>query len=55
MSFGVLASKDWDLQLVEEILGETDLALYQAKADGRNCVRLAMPTALHNAQGQLVK
>jgi two-component system, cell cycle response regulator len=55
MSFGVLASKDWDLQLVEEILGETDLALYQAKADGRNCVRLAKPTALHNAQGQLVK
>jgi two-component system cell cycle response regulator len=54
MSFGVLASKDWDLQLVDDILGETDLALYQAKADGRNCVRLAKPTALHNAQDQLV-
>jgi two-component system cell cycle response regulator len=55
MSLGVLASRDWDLQLVEEILRETDLALYQAKADGRNCVRVAKPTILCNAQDQLVK
>ena len=43
MSLGVLSSRDWDLQLAEDILVETDLALYQAKADGRNCVRLAKP------------
>ena len=46
MSFGVLATRDWDLQLVEEILVEVDSALYQAKADGRNCVRLAKSTPL---------
>jgi diguanylate cyclase (GGDEF)-like protein len=46
MSFGVLATRDWDLQLVEEILSEADSALYQAKSDGRNCVRLAKSTAL---------
>ena len=46
ISVGVLASRDWELQLIEEILCETDLALYQAKAEGRNCVRLAQPTVL---------
>jgi two-component system, cell cycle response regulator len=46
MSLGVLASRDWDVQLVEEILGEVDLALYQAKGDGRNCVRIAKRTSL---------
>jgi diguanylate cyclase (GGDEF)-like protein len=54
MSLGVLASQEWDLQLVEEILGEADLALYQAKADGRNCVRLAKPKASCDALQQLV-
>jgi two-component system, cell cycle response regulator len=55
MSLGVLASQDWDLQLVEEILSETDAALYQAKADGRNCVRVAKPTIPHIALTQLAK
>jgi two-component system cell cycle response regulator len=41
MSLGVLASRNWDRRVVEEILVETDLALYKAKADGRNCIRLA--------------
>jgi two-component system cell cycle response regulator len=45
MSIGVLASRDWDLRQVEEILGEADSALYQAKANGRNCVRLAQQTS----------
>jgi two-component system, cell cycle response regulator len=44
MSLGALASRDWDLRPVEDILSETDSALYQAKASGRNCVRLAQPT-----------
>jgi two-component system, cell cycle response regulator len=44
MSVGVLSSRDWDLRLVEEILGEVDSALYRAKGAGRNCVRLAEPT-----------
>jgi two-component system, cell cycle response regulator len=52
MSLGVLASRDWDLRLAEEILGRVDLALYQAKADGRNCVKLAKPTAVWEAPHQ---
>jgi two-component system cell cycle response regulator len=55
ISVGVLASRDWDLHFVEEILVEVDSALYQAKADGRNCVRFARPTALRHAPPQLVR
>ena len=47
MSLGVLASQEWDLDLVEEILSETDQALYRAKADGRNCVRLATRSTVY--------
>jgi two-component system cell cycle response regulator len=54
MSLGVLASRDWDLSLAEQVLGEADVALYQAKADGRNCVRFAKPTAVHEAPHGLV-
>ena len=55
MSLGVFASRDWDLQQVEEILRAADSALYQAKADGRNCARLAKPTALCKVPNHLVK
>src|SRR6202140_2975279 len=47
MSLGVLASQEWDLDLVEEILSETDQALYRTKADGRNCVRLATRSTVY--------
>ena len=53
MSLGVLASRDCDLRLVEEILSEVDSALYQAKANGRNCVMLAqltVPYDVHHKQ-----
>jgi len=43
MSLGVLSSRDWGLRPVEELLHEADVALYKAKAAGRNCVRLAGP------------
>ena len=43
MSLGVLSSRDWGLRPVEELLHEADVALYKAKAAGRNCVRLAVP------------
>jgi two-component system, cell cycle response regulator len=55
MSLGVLASRDWDLQLVEEILSEVDQALYRAKDDGRNCVKLAKPPTLSAVPEKLVK
>ena len=43
MSLGVLTSRDWGLRPVEELLQEADVALYKAKAAGRNCVKLASP------------
>jgi len=43
MSFGVLSSADWGVRPVEELLHETDLALYASKAAGRNCCRVANP------------
>jgi two-component system, cell cycle response regulator len=46
MSLGVLATRECDRDLVEQILSETDQALYRAKADGRNCVRLATRSTL---------
>jgi hypothetical protein len=55
MSLGILVSQDWDLQPVEEILVEVDRALYRAKDDGRNCVKLAKPNAVSDLSDQLVK
>jgi two-component system cell cycle response regulator len=55
MSLGVLASEDWDLYLAEEVLSEADVALYKAKAEGRNCVRLAKPNVLHPTSHGLIR
>jgi two-component system, cell cycle response regulator len=41
VSVGVIASRDRDLETVEEFLCEVDRALYSAKTAGRNCSRLA--------------
>jgi two-component system, cell cycle response regulator len=41
MSFGVLSSKDWGARPVEDLLRETDAALYASKAAGRNCCKIA--------------
>lgn len=43
MSFGLLVSGQWGVRPTEELLQETDAALYAAKAAGRNCVRTAKP------------
>lgn len=45
MSFGVLQSADWGPRSVEELLHEADMALYEAKAAGRDCLRIAKPSA----------
>jgi diguanylate cyclase (GGDEF)-like protein len=50
VSVGVLISVDWGLRPVEELLNETDAALYAAKAAGRNCVKLAKPQPSQAAQ-----
>jgi two-component system, cell cycle response regulator len=56
MSVGVLSSRNWDLHLVEEILGEVDAALYLAKGAGRNCVRIAKRTAMSEvSQAKVVR
>ena len=49
MSFGVLSSADWGVRPIEELLHETDSALYASKASGRNCSRIARPDALYAA------
>jgi two-component system cell cycle response regulator len=43
MSFGALLSSEWALKTIEELLHEVDIALYDAKAAGRNCLRVAKP------------
>jgi diguanylate cyclase (GGDEF)-like protein/PAS domain S-box-containing protein len=42
VSLGVLASADWNDPGMDLVLREVDLALYAAKAAGRNCCRLAV-------------
>jgi two-component system, cell cycle response regulator len=43
MSFGVLLSSEWGQKPVEELLHDVDVALYEAKAAGRDCLRMAQP------------
>jgi two-component system, cell cycle response regulator len=56
MSMGVLRSVDWPDLPAGACLGEVDVALYAAKAAGRNCVRVATPpekavvTTLHTPE-----
>jgi two-component system, cell cycle response regulator len=45
MSFGLLLSGEWGLRPIEELLHEVDNALYEAKAAGRNCLRIARSPA----------
>jgi two-component system, cell cycle response regulator len=48
ISSGILLSREWGIRPVEELLREVDLALYDAKAAGRNCVRVAKPNELRD-------
>jgi len=45
MSFGMLLSGEWGKRSIEELLHDVDIALYEAKEAGRNCLRLAHPPA----------
>lgn len=45
MSFGLLLSQEWGFRPLEELLQEADAALYTAKKAGRNCVKVAKPSA----------
>jgi diguanylate cyclase (GGDEF)-like protein/PAS domain S-box-containing protein len=43
ISIGVLPAREWGYPRREDVLREVDVALYAAKADGRNRCKLAMP------------
>lgn len=43
LSLGILQSIDWGQQTVEALLHEADMALYEAKSAGRDCLRIAKP------------
>ena len=45
MSVGLLISQEWGCRPMQELLHETDSALYAAKGAGRNCVKVAKPNA----------
>jgi|GraSoiStandDraft_36_1057302.scaffolds.fasta_scaffold66211_2 diguanylate cyclase (GGDEF)-like protein len=52
MSLGILASTEWGVLPAEELLREADVALYKAKAAGRNCIKLASPQVPPNVPPQ---
>jgi diguanylate cyclase (GGDEF)-like protein/PAS domain S-box-containing protein len=43
ISIGILPAKEWGYPRREDVLREVDVALYAAKADGRDCCRIAVP------------
>jgi two-component system, cell cycle response regulator len=45
VSIGLALSSEFTQSTVEEIMHQADMALYAAKAAGRNCVRVAHPSA----------
>jgi diguanylate cyclase (GGDEF)-like protein len=49
MSFGILQTADWGPRSLEDLLHETDTALYEAKAAGRDCLRIARPATRDEA------
>ena len=51
LSVGGLASSDWGQLNAEQLLKQADLALYRAKAAGRNCVVFAQPERALTGEG----
>lgn len=55
LSLGLLFSRDWGPRPVEQLLHEADVALYAAKAAGRNCIKVAKPEDSQSAPGPAVQ
>ena len=55
ISLGLLLSREWGMRSAEDLLHETDVALYAAKTAGRNCIRVAKPQETSNAHARLIK
>jgi two-component system cell cycle response regulator len=52
ISVGLALSNEFGNRSVDEIMNQADMALYAAKAAGRNCVRLAQPSAATQEEPQ---
>ena len=55
ISIGVALSSEFTGSTVEEIVHHADMALYAAKAAGRNCVRVARPRGISNTVEEKAK
>jgi two-component system, cell cycle response regulator len=55
ISLGLLLSRDWGMRCAEELLHETDVAMYAAKGAGRNCMKVAEPPEAPNARSRVIK
>ena len=54
MSIGLLIGQQWGFRSMEDLLHQTDIALYAAKGAGRNCVKVAVPKACPNSDEMIL-